>query len=141
MGLRMMDWKEVSAVCGLVWLGMVVPGETSARPSQGFIAQNSPAPVIQDGQPLTNQPQPLPLPQPEPNLTGADQIIQQGVPNSQRQAASELIRQTQDAGLVNDDYVGSPDYFNWVDGEQLGVPTDDAIGTWGDGFYPYTMGY
>lgn len=136
-----MDWKELTVVCGLVWLGIAVPGETSAQASTGFLAQNNLPPVIQDGQPLTNQPQPLPLAQPEPNLNQADQLIQDGVPTTQRQAASELIRQTQDAGLLNDDYVGSPVYFNWVGGEQLGVPTDDAIGTWGDGFYPYTTGY
>lgn len=136
-----MDWKEVTTVCGFVWLGMTVPGESLAQSKPGFIAQNNLPPAVQEGQPLTPQPQPLPLPQPNPNLNQADQLIQDGVPNTQRQAASDLIRQTQEAGLLNDDYVGSPDYFNWTDGEQLGVPTDDAIGTWGDGFFPYTTGY
>ncbi len=136
-----MDWKEKSVALGVVCFTLVIPTELRAEEYRHIIAQASELSPIQDGTRLNNQVQPLPLPQPNPNLNSVDQTLDQSASLAEQQSAVNLIRQTQDAGLLNDDYVGSPAYFNWADGEQMGVASDDAIGTWGDGYYPYTADF
>ncbi len=136
-----MAWKETSVALGVVCLGVFIPLEARSESQRTLLAQAADLQPIEAGTPLGGQAQPLPLPQPGPNYQGADQVLEESGQVAQQEAAVSLIRQTQDSGLLNDDYVGSPVYFNWADGQQMGVPVDDAIGTWGDGYYPYTADF
>ncbi|MDG2990966.1 hypothetical protein L3556_08505 [Candidatus Synechococcus calcipolaris G9] len=100
------------------------------------------AELLEQGGPIESQG--VPVPQPAPNLEGADRQLEESADLARQQAASDIIRQAQDYSLLNDGYVGNPNYVGWTGGEQMGLDyltPDPYIGSWGDGYWPYTLGF
>lgn len=126
---------------GVSLLAMV---EVNALEQSGYsrrLAQSG-AELLEQGGPIEDHGGP-PV-QPSPNLQDADRELEQSADLARQQAASDIIRQAQDYGLLNDTYVGSPNYVGWTGGEQMGLDyltPDPYIGGWGDGYWPYTVGY
>lgn len=126
---------------GLLWGGIAIarPIEAEERDSKRLITQGTTAAPLQQGGAIENRGVPLPLPQPNPNLQQDAQVLDREAQQAQQQAVAEVIRQAQDYALVNDAYVGSPDYIYSTGGEQVGLD-DLNLGGWG-GFNPYTLGF
>lgn len=124
---------------GLLWSGIAIarPIEAEERDSKRLIAQGTTAAPLQQGGAIEDRG--MPLPQPNPNLQQDAQVLDREAQQAQQQAVAEVIRQAQDYALVNDDYVGSPDYIYSTGGEQMGLD-ELNLGGWG-GFNPYTLGF
>ncbi|XFA72263.1 hypothetical protein RYO59_000487 [Thermosynechococcaceae cyanobacterium Okahandja] len=126
---------------GLLWSGtaMALVVEREER-QHGFaqpMAQGTTAAPLEQGGPIEDRG--LPLPQPGPNLQQDSQVLDQAAQQAQREAIAGVIRQAQDYALINDGYVGSPNYIYSSGGEQIGLDELNLSG-WG-GFDPYTLGF
>lgn len=126
---------------GITFLAMVeVKALEPYRDS--YLVGQSGAELLEQGGPIEDQGGPLA--QPDPSLPEADIELEQSAELARQQAASDIIRQAQDYSLLNDAYVGNPNYVGWTGGQQMGLDyltPDPYIGSWGDGYWPYTLGF
>ncbi len=124
---------------GLLWSGtamaLILEREERQHRVAQPLAQGATAAPLEQGGPI--EAQGLPLTQPAPNLQQDSQVLDQATQQAQQQAVADVIRQAQDYALVNDGYVGSPNYIYSTGGDQIGL---DELGGWG-GFDPYTLGF
>jgi hypothetical protein len=111
-----------------------------ARPSSGCaIVGQVPVPALEQNRKVIEDKAPAnPLTEPSPNLQKDDSILQQEADVAKQESVSDIIQEAQDEDLVTDDYVGSPDYFEFSDGQRFG---DEGFEYSPWGFQPYTLGF